>query len=1795
MSLRRSATRKAGAGPIPVKKRNGYEGIPLGVSVIHPLEGSGATQDIDIVFVPGLGAHPEKSWASKKTGFNWVFGNDGVIRDFPNARILLYRYQSAWMGDLKVKQYIGDLAWNLLWGLHARREESGSTRPILFVGHSMGGLVIAKAICLADSRQSDVPGIFENIAGFAAFGTPFHGAEAASVAGILGQIGEMFDVAAASSLLDFMKPDSPHLRETRSEFMRMVTKLHPNIPLYGFSEQKDTNLSDLSRVPSFLRTLQITLPKKLAKFVTPESAILDGDMVPVALDANHRDLVKFENFRDDQYQQVRTALKKLVHGAHGLVKSRRQSSKKTDADTAGKVEDLLEGAQVSKKRKNIENTTAASTWIPDEPEYISWLAKSHDPFTTRGDCLWIRGPDGRGKTSATLAALRDIDKMVEETEDSGTVLLAYFFCDKAPDYGTAVDLLKSLVRQLVKIHTPLASHCKFLLKRQGKGDSKAQAMLTIENLWQVLQDMLADESLFGKIVYIVVNDLQVLPQDSDATRTLLDLLGLEITNMGQGGRRTRLRWLITSSGESYSIGTVFKGGSVRLIDLKDKKYEDRVKLDLQKHARQKVTELVDTKKYSKALEYFAKSIIGERAENTQWIDITCVQLNALPQYKNDLHVRQVLEAVPQALDTLLSDAWTQVFQNSGGKAAEIKEMLRVLVLLFEDPTEAELSLLTGLYTPETQEQELRDLINECSPLLNVYKEDSKSEAKVCFKESILKTHLLQNTHKLLGLSNEDTKLQHGMLGFRAFAHIMERFDFPEGLHDQEFDGVHQDEGSGDDGESAASDTESEADSEEDETEADIDVAPGQEQQGGDKEGDNDPETRPGSNASESDSDSDDGSDVEDESDPEAEVLKGRALAYAVKHWLNHASQATSELAESLSLEQDFWKKESIIRRRWLTELNRLTNSFAYDYDERCELPGLHVAAAFGFRQLVAALIKNGHENEKNMRDSVQNTPLHLAAAFDKLDVVEELLDQGALVNDGMEEHEMTPLHMAAQDGFVQIMTHLLQRGASPHAICGDYGGVINAAIESGNCDAVKILVEYNVSLEEKDNSLGVDDVLKRGDGDETTDKDTSQISDENNDDESEGKQDDSEDDEDDEDEEEITQAPLALAASRSDRKMFDFLIENYRAKLPPQEFETALITAAGAGRLETFKDLLTQFEHSDDALNKALAKATYNDHWDITELLLEQCSNLNCDEPFYYTAMGNMDDDATGDDAIAHADKQQLKILQALWEYGNESITPSKLDESLYEATDLQNTAVVELLLRFGASPDAIGEDYGNALTAAAYDGTTHLVTMLLDAGADINSENGWALQAAASKGHVKIVELLLERGAQVDACSTHQSMLQGTALQAAVEAGDLEIVDILLEHGANPNIGGGLLTCPMIAAARMGEPDILNHLIKAHADVNVRGGPNMSTPLINVATFFDESSIRAIIDAGADINLADEDGNTALMEAAQVGDAEAVQILLDKGADVLLKNHDNQNALQIALEMDSTECVKILVQHVSHILEALRLAIESGDAAVAAIVRSVEARKQGLDYDDSSIQRSNRSSMYQVKEPPVAQGAREEEPQELESNEPTASNLPEQANLNQEASIDSHPYAPYNPSNISGDGNIEAIGNATQRPPVRPFPPHQDGTETPNQPDSSRTSSPAPIRRKPVGVMPGHPNQRFSQPARPVPLPLQPGISQQQQTTPFMPDASAYQGQNPYIAPQQGSYSSPPGSQWDQYRGYQNSSQVVQQQQQHQLASFDGTSQGLGDARERYEPSRPQPDEYVRPFCSDGSSDSQC
>ena len=84
--------------------------------------------------------------------------------------------------------------------------------------------------------------------------------------------------------------------------------------------------------------------------------------------------------------------------------------------------------------------------------------------------------------------------------------------------------------------------------------------------------------------------------------------------------------------------------------------------------------------------------------------------------------------------------------------------------------------------------------------------------------------------------------------------------------------------------------------------------------------------------------------------------------------------------------------------------------------------------------------------------------------------------------------------------------------------------------------------------------------------------------------------------------------------------------------------------------------------------------------------------------------------------------------------------------------------------------------------------------------------------------------------------------------------------------------------------------------------------GSNGNTALILASGGVSTEVLRALIDAGADINLANKEGKTALMRAAEGGHLENVRLLLESGANVNARDKEGENAWDYAEESQIEE-----------------------------------------------------------------------------------------------------------------------------------------------------------------------------------------------------------------------------------------------------------------------------------------------
>jgi hypothetical protein len=110
---------------------------------------------VDIVAVHGLNGHREKSWTDDKSGILWL--RDLLPLQLPNVRVLTFGYDADTLRLSNVSQLsLSDHARSFVAELlRVRRDPETERRPIIFLTHSLGGILVKNALVTCNSSTAD--------------------------------------------------------------------------------------------------------------------------------------------------------------------------------------------------------------------------------------------------------------------------------------------------------------------------------------------------------------------------------------------------------------------------------------------------------------------------------------------------------------------------------------------------------------------------------------------------------------------------------------------------------------------------------------------------------------------------------------------------------------------------------------------------------------------------------------------------------------------------------------------------------------------------------------------------------------------------------------------------------------------------------------------------------------------------------------------------------------------------------------------------------------------------------------------------------------------------------------------------------------------------------------------------------------------------------------------------------------------------------------------------------------------------------------------------------------------------------------------------------------------------------------------------------------------------------------------------------------------------------------------------------------------------------------------------------
>ena len=182
----------------------------------------------------------------------------------------------------------------------------------------------------------------------------------------------------------------------------------------------------------------------------------------------------------------------------------------------------------------------------------------------------------------------------------------------------------------------------------------------------------------------------------------------------------------------------------------------------------------------------------------------------------------------------------------------------------------------------------------------------------------------------------------------------------------------------------------------------------------------------------------------------------------------------------------------------------------------------------------------------------------------------------------------------------------------------------------------------------------------------------------------------------------------------------------------------------------------------------------------------------------------------------------------------------------------------------------------------------------------------------AARAGNIRDLDALLEQGASPDTWGIdHQ-----TPLMAASQAGRTDAARFLLAHGADVNATDWEEDTALIQAARNGHIEVVAVLLAHGADVDARRATAASLDGSGFTVFSEPTrgfNVSGSNGDGPGRTRSPDDGETALMAAARNGHVETVRVLLDAGADPNLRNAWGDSALGLARRAGQAEVARVL------------------------------------------------------------------------------------------------------------------------------------------------------------------------------------------------------------------------------------------------------------------------------------------
>jgi hypothetical protein len=297
---------------------------PYGITEVYrPPNGC----EVDIVLVHGLGSNSEKAWTAKN-GVFWPKDLLPTALRSATARILVYEYKT----DLSESSTIHQHAQNLILQLVVDRGRNNNTlmeNSIIWVAHSLGGIVVKRALELSNSPSSSpsdaIRSIFLSTYSIIFLGTPHTGSLKPTLK--LGLI--------LQTMTHAVPPKQPY-----ADLLRALQTLIEPVEAIN---SEFLSMIDRFRTCMVYENLETKFPTGDSGLVVDMSSAspqLPG-VTCFGIEATHSDMCRYESRNSPGFRNVSLTINSWVMECPPIIKARWDVEKKARLD-AEKMEELVQ-------------------------------------------------------------------------------------------------------------------------------------------------------------------------------------------------------------------------------------------------------------------------------------------------------------------------------------------------------------------------------------------------------------------------------------------------------------------------------------------------------------------------------------------------------------------------------------------------------------------------------------------------------------------------------------------------------------------------------------------------------------------------------------------------------------------------------------------------------------------------------------------------------------------------------------------------------------------------------------------------------------------------------------------------------------------------------------------------------------------------------------------------------------------------------------------------------------------------------------------------------------------------------------------------------------------------------------------------------------------------------------------------------------------------------------------------------------------------------------------------------------